>query len=88
MRAKPLDKGDVDMLSSTLQTNNRLTKPSVRSLLFDNLLTIEELAADMMRSRSAVYQWVRKGLPKKKINGRLYFDASEVAKWLQRKSKT
>lgn len=64
------------------------SKPSVANMLFENLLTADELALDMGRSKLTVYKWVNKGLPKRRISGRIYFDAKEVAQWIQRTAKT
>ncbi len=57
---------------------------SVRQLLFDNLLSVGELAADLGFAHVTIYQWIRQGVPHRKIRGRLFFDAAEVAEWMKR----
>jgi hypothetical protein len=74
-------------MSAIVKENQQLLKPSVSQLLFDNLMTIDELAADIRYSKSMIYQWVRKGLPTKKVRGRLYFEPLEVAQWMQRTNR-
>ena len=67
--------------------SERSKKPSVRQLLFDNLLTVDELAADLSYAKSSIHRWVRQGMPSRKVRGRLYFDPGEVAQWMQRTTK-
>lgn len=59
-------------------------KLSVRARLFENRMTVKELAADMKRSELTIYKWVRQGLPKERQRGRLLFNPDEVVRWLQR----
>ncbi len=74
-------------MEAAVKQNETSSKPSVRQLLFDNLLTIDELAADIRYSKSMIYQWVGKGMPSRKVRGRLYFEPSEVAQWMQRTTR-
>jgi hypothetical protein len=74
-------------MTMVVKQNQELSKPSVRQLLFENLMTIDELATDISYSKSMIYQWVRRGLPTKKVRGRLYFEPREVAQWMQRTTR-
>lgn len=55
-------------------------------MLFDNLLTMEELLSLLRHqySKRTVYNWVQEGMPHKKIRGRLWFPKVEVFDWLER----
>lgn len=75
-------------MNPMIKHDHQRSKPSVRQLLFDNLLTIDELAADLRYARVSIYRWVRQGMPSRKIKGRLYFEPTEVAQWIQRTTKT
>ncbi len=71
------------------QDHARPKKTSVSALLFDNLLSFDELVADLAgRYREATLRkFVREGMPREKISGRLYFKPVEVAQWIQRRKK-
>lgn len=59
-----------------------------RESLFDNLITLEEFL-EMTRhaySKPTVYRWVGKGMPHRKIGGKLWFPKKEVELWLLRSS--
>lgn len=69
------------------QTDELPRNTSVRQLLFDNRMTLEELAADLRYSKHTIYKWLQDGMPSLKFKGRLYFDPQEVAQWIQRTTK-
>jgi excisionase family DNA binding protein len=56
-------------------------------LIFENLLTIEELLT-MLRhqySKYTIYRWVQQyEMPHKRIRGKLWFPKNEVIEWLDR----
>ncbi len=62
-------------------------KPSVKRLLFENLLTVAELAEDLGCAKVTIYKWVGQQMPSRKVRGRRYFSPEEVALWLQRTTK-
>lgn len=56
-----------------------------KPLLFENLLTLDELINDYLRgqySKAAVRKWIYEGMPKDKIANRLWFDRNQVSQWL------
>lgn len=52
--------------------------------LFENLMTLDELHLSLNEqySKGTLYQWVRQGMPKRKIGGKLWFDRNRVRKWI------
>jgi excisionase family DNA binding protein len=58
-------------------------------LLFENLITMEELLRMLKNqySKYTVYKWVqRENMPHKRIRGKLWFPRDEVTLWLERSS--
>lgn len=75
---------DKSMTQAQAISNEAEPKLSVRAKLFENRMTVKELAADMQRSELTIYKWVRQGMPKERQRGRLLFNPEEVIQWLKR----
>lgn len=76
------------MMTNQVNASNKALRPLRK--LFENLVSLEELLAEMKgtwTSKRTIYNEVCKGMPHRKINGRLLFDPGEVALYLQRKSQ-
>ena len=57
--------------------------------LFENLITFDELLELLKHqySKYTVYRWVQcKGMPHKRIRGKLWFPKRDVLSWLERSS--
>lgn len=60
---------------------------AMENSLFENLITFDELLSLLKHqySRHTVYRWVqRKGMPHKRIMGKLWFPVPHVFEWLER----
>ncbi len=76
----------VDRLQN-IKEDQSLSKHSVRQLLFDNLVALDELADVLGYSMASIYKWRRQGMPVEKIRGRLYADPAKVALWMKRTTR-
>jgi hypothetical protein len=91
MSLRLLDK-QVRNMTNVLNASNLAeveSKPklSVRALLFENLMSVPEIMADMKVQRSTVYKWSSQGAPFEKKMGELYADPKKLAEWLERRGK-
>ena len=55
--------------------------------LFDNLITMDELLVALRHnfSKHTVYKWVQKGMPTRRIGGKLWFPKKDTLLWLERR---
>ena len=73
--------------SQKMIENQARSKPSVGEAIFENRITLDELVAELNGriSKRSFYRFVyEKGMPCKKLFGKLYFDRDEVALFLER----
>lgn len=75
------------MAGSQKMVENQARSPSVGESVFENRITLDELVAELQGrlSKKTLYRLVyTKGMPCKKILGKLYFARDEVALFLTR----
>jgi len=67
--------------------SNLKSKGYSEELVFENLLTMEELLAMLKHQYSVytIYRWVQRyGMPHRRLRGKLWFPKTEVIQWLGR----
>lgn len=79
-------------MNAVLAESNKLendsnSKLSIRKLLFENLMSVDEIMADLGVCRSTVYSWSHQGAPFEKKHGRLYANPKKFAEWYERRNK-
>lgn len=69
--------------SGSLKQDNGTT---VAPMLFDNLMTMDELMAMLKHQycRRTIYRWIGQGMPCKRIRNRFWFPKDEVVLWIER----
>ena len=88
---KLLTQGDAKELSkfkkrTKLKKAGRPSRPS--GLLFDNLITVEELAVIFGLAPQTIRNWIALGkIPHVKIGRRWFFQERSVQEWLNRKEE-
>ncbi len=86
MFAIALTKGAVDVGESVPQYQEVSKKATVRDLLFENLISLDALIADLSGewTKAAIRKWLRdKSFPREKIRGKIFVNPVEVAHWLK-----
>ncbi len=89
MKDKQLDlMTQSDNLLSNLEKKDKINKSQTRDMLFDNLISVEELAVIFRLAPQTIRNWIAlKKIPYVQIGRKKFFRERSLEKWLNQKEK-